>query len=268
MKISFIGAGNVAWHLAQAFETAGHIICEIYSRDTQKARQLVSELYDARIQPDLNFAESEADMLIVAASDDALESIMQRVVLPKDAMLINTSGSRSLAELQHLVEIYSDVPVRTGVLYPLMTFTREVPLDYSQIPFFVEAIDDETEDILLKLARSVSLQVQRGDSEERRNLHVAAVFACNFTNHLLSIAHDLLEHETLSFQLLKPLIEQTMQKALLTDDPATVQTGPARRFDWDITSHHLDYLQELKPEWASIYRLLTEDIRERHFEPN
>ncbi|WP_373512263.1 Rossmann-like and DUF2520 domain-containing protein [Persicitalea sp.] len=265
MKISFIGAGNVAWHLSQAFETAGHIICEVYSRDPQHARQLTSVLYDAAIQPDLNFSESVADLIIIAASDDALESIMERVVLPEGVILANASGSRSLADLQHLVEVHSDVRVQTGVLYPLQTFTKEVSLDYTEIPFCIEATDEVTEEALVELAQTVSQNVQIGDSEERRTLHIAAVFACNFTNHLFSIAHDLLAHEQLSFDLLKPLIRETTHKALQTTDPATVQTGPARRADWAMTARHLEYLQEINPEWTAIYRIMTEDIRERHF---
>lgn len=266
MKISFIGAGNVAWHLAQAFENAGHLIGEVYSRDPQHARQLTGMLYDATIQPDLNFSDSNADLILIAASDDALESIMQRVVLPDGVVLANTSGSRSLANLQRLVDIHSDVPVRTGVLYPLQTFTKNVELDYAQIPFCIEATDEETEELLIKLAQTVSENVLLGDSEERRTLHVAAVFACNFANHLMSIAHDLLAREKLSFDLIKPLIRETTRKALQTDDPAMVQTGPARRADWTMTARHIEYLQEIYPEWAAIYRLMTEDIRERHFE--
>ncbi len=266
MKISFIGAGNVAWHLSQAFEAAGHIICEIYSRDTQHARQLTALLYDAVIQPDLNFSESVADVILIAASDDALESIMERVVLPEGVILANTSGSCSLAELQRLVDVHSDVAVRPSVLYPLQTFTKEVALDYAEIPFCVEATDEDTEAELVKLAQTISETVQLGDSEERRNLHIAAVFACNFTNHLFSIAHDLLAHEQLDFELLKPLIRETTHKALHTNDPATVQTGPARRADWAMTARHLEYLQKINHEWASIYRLMTEDIRQRHFE--
>ncbi len=266
MRISFIGAGNVAWHLAQAFENAGHLIQEVYSRDPKHARQLTSLLYDAVVQTDLNFSDSAADLVLIAASDDALESIMQRVVLPDGAVVAITSGSRSLADLQHLIDIHSDVPVRAGVLYPLQTFTKNVELDYTQIPFCIEATDQETEDSLVVLAQSVSENVLLGDSEERRTLHISAVFACNFTNHLLSVAHDLLGHEKLPFELLKPLIQETVHKALQTDDPAKVQTGPARRADWAMTARHLEYLQAINPEWAAVYRLLTEDIRERHFE--
>ncbi|GAB3177063.1 Rossmann-like and DUF2520 domain-containing protein [Telluribacter humicola] len=266
MNISFVGAGNVAWHLAQAFENAGHVIIEVYSRDPQNARKLTSVLYDADIQPDLNFAESDADLLVIATSDDALAEIIERIVFPENAMVVHTSGTQSLAELQRLVGIYSDVPVRTGVLYPLQTFTKEVELDYSQVTFCVEATEPDVEGQLMALANSVSPQVYRIDSYERRILHIAAVFACNFTNHLMSIAHDLLGREQLDFEIMKPLISETINKALHTVDPALVQTGPARRGDWAITGQHLEYLQELNPAWASLYRQLTESIRQRHFE--
>ena len=264
MNISFIGAGNVAWHLSQAFEDAGHVICEVYSRDTQKARQLVSLLYDSAIQPDLNFSESDTQIIFITVSDDALKSVIERIVLPEGVIVVHTSGTRSLAELQNLLEIYSDVPVQTGVFYPLQTFTKEVPMDYKQLPICIEGTSDIVETRLTDLAESVSSYVRHADSDERFILHVAAVFASNFTNHLLSIANDLLAREQLSFDLLKPLIRTTVEKALQSEDPALGQTGPARRGDWNTTNRHLEYLQEVNPEWTDIYRLMTERIRSRH----
>src|SRR5215217_3857569 len=206
MKISFIGSGNVAWHLAQAFEDAGHWICEVYSRDTQKARQLASNLYDTNIQPDLNFSESEAEIIVIAVSDDAIESVLERIVLPEGVILVHTSGTRSLAEFQKLVEIYSDVYVHTGVFYPLQTFTKGVEMDYKELPFCIESRNELIEAKLLQLASSISDNVTRMDSDERFILHVGAVFASNFTNYMLTISHDLLDREQLSFELLKPLI--------------------------------------------------------------
>lgn len=264
MKISFIGAGNVAWHLSQAFEDAGHVICEVYSRDTQKARQLVSLLYDSEIQPDLNFSESDTQIIFITVSDDALKSVIERIVLPEGVIVVHTSGTRSLAELQNLLEIYSDVPVQTGVFYPLQTFTKEVPMDYKTLPICVEGTSDIVETRLTNLADSISKYVRHVDSDERFILHVAAVFASNFTNHLLSISHDLLAREQMSFDLLKPLINTTIQKALQSEDPALGQTGPAKRGDWATTGRHLEYLQEINPEWTDIYRLMTERIRTRH----
>ncbi|GGC12006.1 Rossmann-like and DUF2520 domain-containing protein [Dyadobacter sediminis] len=261
MKISFVGSGNVAWHLAQAFEDAGHWICEVYSRDTQKARQLASYLYDTDIQPDLNFSESEAELIVIAVSDDTIESIIERIVLPEGVILVHTSGTRSLAEFQKLVEIYSDVYVHTGVFYPLQTFTKEVEMDYKELPFCIESKNELIENKLIQLAQTVSNNVNRMDSDERFILHVAAVFASNFTNHLLTISHCLLEKEQLKFDLLKPLIQTTFRKALESDDPSLGQTGPAKRGDWKTTGRHLEYLQETDEDWTEIYRLLTDKIR-------
>lgn len=264
MKISFVGAGNVAWHLAQAFENAGHWICEVYSRDSQKARQLAAELYDSEIQPDLNFSDSEAEIIVLAVSDDALESVIQRIVFPENAIVVHTSGTRSLADLQKLVEIHSDVYVHTGVFYPLQSFSKNIAMNYREIPLCIESRHEQIEAILLKLAKSVSDHVQRIDSDERFIIHVAAVFANNFVNHLLSISHDLLGREKLNFDLLKPIIATTVQKALDSGNPAAGQTGPARRGDWATTARHLQYLQDINPEWTDLYRLMTEQIRERH----
>ena len=261
MKISFVGSGNVAWHLAQAFEDAGHWICEVYSRDTQKARQLASYLYDTNIQPDLNFSESEADLIVIAVSDDALESIIERIVLPEGVILVHTSGTRSLAEFQNLVEIYSDVYAHTGVFYPLQTFTKGLEMDYKELPFCIESKNELIENKLIQLAQSISDNVSRMDSDERFILHVAAVFASNFTNYMLTVSQNMLEKEQLNFDLLKPLIQTTIHKALLSNDPALGQTGPARRGDWKTTNRHLEYLQETNEDWTEIYRLLTDKIR-------
>lgn len=264
MRISFIGAGNVAWHLAQAFEDAGHFIEEIYSRNPQHARQLVGVLYDARIQPDLHLAESQADLIVLAVSDTALEEIVQRAVFPEGVVLVHTSGATSLAALEQWVSVYSDVPLRTGVLYPLQTFTKADRLDYTRIPFCIEATAPATEELLTQLAGSVSEWVYRINSRERGILHTAAVFANNFTTHLLGMARDVLDHEQLPFELLKPLIERTFLKALASDDPASGQTGPAVRGDWESVNRHLLYLQEQNPDWAQLYRHLTESIRMKH----
>ena len=265
MKISFVGAGNVAWHLAQAFEDAGHWICEIYSRDSEKAAELASELYDSDVQPDLNFSESSSEVIVIAVSDDALEDVIQRIVFPENVIVVNTSGTRSLTELRDLVNIHSDVYVHTGIFYPLQTFSKLVPMDYKTMPICIESTLEQIEGKLMKLARSVSDHVQRIDSEERFILHVSAVFANNFVNHLLSISHDLLAREQLDFDLLKPLIAATVQKALDSENPASGQTGPARRGDWAITTKHLAYLQEINPDWNRVYRVLTEQIRNHHF---
>ncbi|GAB3246802.1 F420-dependent NADP oxidoreductase [Larkinella harenae] len=264
MKLSFIGAGNLAWHLAIALENAGHFICEVYSRTPNHAQQLISMLYDAQLSLDLNYAESEAELFILAVPDDAIDEVTAQLVLPENAAVVHTSGSKSLETLRRLMDIYSDVPVRTGVFYPLQTFSRTTtPLPFEAIPLCIEASDAETETQLVTLAQEISQVVYLISSHERKVLHIAAVFACNFTNYLLGAAKDLTDSEDLEFDLLRPLIEETIEKALYSDHPARVQTGPARRGDVKTLGLHLDYLAD-KPALSHLYRLLSDGIQQRN----
>lgn len=260
MRISFVGAGNVAWHLAQALELAGHHIIEVFSRDARNARRLVNKLYDTYVVPDLDFAESSAELIILAVADDALKDVVSRLVLPENCTVVHTSGTKSLEELRQLIEIYSDVPAQTGVFYPLQTFSREIPIQFSDVPMCIEASHPQTEQSLISLAQDISNVVYLMNSEERRILHVAAVFACNFTNHLLAISKRILDAEHLEFDLLKPLIRETIRKALEAPDPAVVQTGPARRGDQQIIEKHLEYLERY-PAWQGLYEVLSESIK-------
>ena len=264
MEISFIGAGNLAWHLAPALESAGHHINEVYSRQLQHARQLVSNLYDTHTHSELNFADSQSTLFILAVPDAALETVCSQLVLPEGATLVHTSGSTSLQSLQQWMVIYSDVLVQTGVFYPLQTFTRGASfLTFSDIPICIEAADSATEDALVALGQEISHTVYLITSEERRTLHVAAVFACNFTNHLLSLAHDLTTRADLEYDLLRPLIAETFRKSLAAPNPADVQTGPARRGDLTTINDHLTLLAD-QPDLAELYLLLTESIQKQY----
>lgn len=263
MEITFIGAGNVAWHLAPALENAGHHVNEVVSRQLTHARQLVSLLYDARPRSDMNVANSSSRMFLLTVPDDALPDVCSRLVLPENAIVVHTSGSRSLDDLNQLMQLYSDVPVRTGVFYPLQTFSRSQSLlDFDGIPLCIEAGDPETEAALVAMGQEISSIVYLVSSAERRVLHLAAVFACNFTNHLLTIASDLTKAHDLEFDLLRPLIGETFRKALAATNPADVQTGPARRGDQKTIDTHLAMLDG-QPQLLEIYELLTERIRGR-----
>ena len=261
MEISFIGAGNLAWHLAPALENAGHHINEVYSRQLQHSRQLVSNLYDARTHSELNFADSPSQLFVLAVSDQALEEVCSRLVLPENAIVVHTSGGQSLRSLEHWMAIYSDVPVQTGVFYALQTFTKgQSFLAFDEIPLCLEASDHDTEDILVQLGQGISDIVYLITSEERRTLHIGAVLACNFTNHLLALAHDLTTHENLEFDLLRPIIAETFRKGLAAQHPADVQTGPARRGDLTTIDAHLAYLSN-QPTISEVYQVLTESIQ-------
>lgn len=264
MEITFIGAGNVAWHLAPALENAGHHVNEIVSRQLSHARQLVSLLYDARPRSDLNIANSSSRLFLLTVPDDALPDVCSRLVLPENAIVIHTSGSYSLDDLNRLMQLYSDIPVRTGVFYPLQTFSRDQNLlDFEEIPLCIEASDPETEGVLVAMGQEISSIVYLVSSAERRVLHLSAVFACNFTNYLLTIAKDLTDANDLEFDLLRPLIRETFRKALAANNPADVQTGPARRGDQKTVTTHLAMLNR-QPPLMEIYELLTEGIKGKY----
>ena len=264
MEISFIGAGNLAWHLAPALENAGHHINEVFSRQLQHSRQLVSNLFDAHTHSDLNFADSPSRLFILAVSDDALENVCSRLVLPEDAILVHTSGGQSLQSLEQWMAIYSDVPVHTGVFYALQTFTKGLSfMAFDEIPLCLEASDKETEELLVQMGQNISDIVYLITSEERQALHVAAVLACNFTNHLLTLARELTIRDDLEFNLLRPIIAETFRKGLAASNPADVQTGPARRGDLTTIENHLAFLAD-QPKLAELYQVMSDSIRHHY----
>lgn len=258
-RVTIIGAGNVAWHLSKAFENAGYGVAEVYSRNLHHAQQLADRLYDARPTDDLNLCDSPARLFLLCVPDDAHGEVLQRLVLPENAVLVHTSGSHSLHDLQAATAIHSDVPVRTGVFYPLQTFSRQVPVRMEDVPVCIEAADSVTEAELVQVAQDISRTVYLVSSEERKTLHVAAVFASNFTNHLWVIARDLLDEHRLDFGLLKPLITETVRKALAASHPLDVQTGPAMRGDLDAMQEHLSFLKN-RPDLVRMYQTLSQSI--------
>ena len=260
MKISIIGSGNIGWHLGIALENNHHPISEVFSRQISKAKSLSSMLYQAKAKNDLDFSESDAELFILSVSDDAIGEVSEQLILPENAILAHTSGSKSLEDLQKLMLVHHDLPVKCAVFYPLMTFTAGKQIDLKNVPFCIEATDEATEQKLVSIAQELSNTVYLISSDERKVLHVAAVFACNFTNHLLALAKSITDSENLEFDLLKPLITETFKKALAAENPADVQTGPAIRGDKTTINRHLDYLKE-DENLLEIYEVLTESIQ-------
>jgi predicted short-subunit dehydrogenase-like oxidoreductase (DUF2520 family) len=251
-SVSLIGSGNVAWHLSQALEKAGHQVREIYSRTPEHAERLAEKLYDAQVVTSLDFSESESTVFLLCISDDAIGRVADQIILPnEDAVICHTSGTQPLDVLAGRSH--------AGVFYPLQTFTKNRRLDLATVPVCVEASNEPTQQVLVGIAQSISRTVYLVDSQERKMLHVSAVFACNFTNHLLALSKHLLAQEGLQFELLKPLVRETFEKALEVADPAAVQTGPAIREDYQVIHAHLDYLQHT-PHWQALYKLITDSI--------
>lgn len=252
MKIAFIGAGNVAYHLAQNFDKNGHTITDIFSRNINHARALCQKLYDAKPTNKLDLSHSLAEVVFICLPDDALIYELKNMIFPSNAIVLHTSGSVGM-------DVFENTEIeKYGVFYPLQTFSKFVSLDMKFVPICLETSDENTEKIVEKLAFSICENIAFYDSEDRKKLHLAAVFACNFTNHLYAISYETLEKNGLSFELLKPLIQTTTQKAL-QNNPRNVQTGPAIRNDKKTMNEHLEILSN-QPNLALLYEKLSENI--------
>ena len=257
-SISIIGSGNLAWHLAPALDNIGYSVKEVYSRNPKNAKQLTERLYQAEVKTTLDFSTSPSDVFIIAVTDDAIRPIAQDIVLPDDAILVHTSGSQPLSVLG-----YAATP-NIGVFYPLQTFSKTKKIDFKNIPIFIETETEEAETIIMRMAKQISNDVKKISSKERKALHVAAVFASNFANHMLTISKDLLQQNKLSFDLLKPLISETLNKGL-SIGPENSQTGPAKRGDFEILDKHIEFLQH-DESLAKIYKLVSQHIIDRYDE--
>jgi predicted short-subunit dehydrogenase-like oxidoreductase (DUF2520 family) len=254
--ISFIGSGNLAWHLAPALDNVGYVVKEVYSRNPKHAKELTKRLYQAEIKTTLDFSTSGSQIFIIAVSDDAIKSIAQDIVLPDNAILLHTSGSQPLSVLGYAATEH------IGVFYPLQTFSKSKKVEFKSIPIFIECETPEAEKICLQMGKKISSDVRTIGSRERKALHVAAVFASNFANHMLTISKDLLNENKLDFDLLKPLISETINKGLAIG-PDQAQTGPAKRGDYEILDHHVEFLQH-DESLASIYKLISQHIIDRY----
>jgi predicted short-subunit dehydrogenase-like oxidoreductase (DUF2520 family) len=249
MDIVCTGAGNVATHLVKALHEKGYHIRQIVSRNAENGRKLADAVH-AEWSSDAS-RTGKADLYLYCVSDDALAGVIARNP-HADGLHVHTAGSIPLS-------VFAGRE-RCGVLYPLQTFSKEKPVDFSSMPIFLEASSDEDMFLLKKIAGSLSCNILQADSAQRQALHLSAVFACNFTNHLLSIADDLLRESGLPFGALLPLITETIGKATAMA-PKDAQTGPAVRNDHNVMQKHLQALSG-HPSYQKIYSLLSGSIAE------
>jgi predicted short-subunit dehydrogenase-like oxidoreductase (DUF2520 family) len=258
MNVSFIGSGNLAWHLAPALDNAGYSVREVYSRNPRHAEALVGRLYQGDVKATLDFSTSNSSLFIIAVSDDAIRDIVQEIILPEDAILVHTSGSQPLSVLG-----YAATP-DTGVFYPLQTFSKSKKVDFKDIPIFIESESDAVAKVLTKAAKAISGKVRQISSDDRKAMHVAAVFASNFTNHMLTLSKEILSKSKLDFDILKPLIVETINKSI-SIGPEAAQTGPAKRGDLEILDKHIEFLQDNETV-AEIYRIISQHILDKYSE--
>ncbi|UJH67109.1 Rossmann-like and DUF2520 domain-containing protein [Allomuricauda sp. SCSIO 65647] len=251
LKVVIIGTGNVAFHLFKAFQTTDKVsVVQVVGRD----KNVLSTFEDeAIIETDLKKVK-QADFYLLAVSDTAIFEVAQQL-RNKKGIVAHTAGSVSIDALNDHLSY--------GVFYPLQTFSKERPVDFSVIPICVEANTRTALARLEKLADTLSDSVYQISSKQRRQLHLSAVFVNNFPNHLFTIAATICRDHDVSFDLLKPLIGETANKIRFLD-PQTAQTGPARRNDIETMQRHLDELKH--PLHKKIYQLLSESIRQAHEE--
>ncbi|WP_140485248.1 Rossmann-like and DUF2520 domain-containing protein [Flavobacterium sp. GSA192] len=251
IKVSIIGSGNVAQHLITTFqnlEKSGSEmeLAQVFSR---KRETLVTLLRPEQIITDYSDLQ-EADLYIIAVSDDAIETVSKQLPF-KNRLVVHTSGSMPLTTLHN--------NNRKGVFYPLQTFTKGKTVDFKTIPICLEAENAPDFQVLDKIAKSISDKVHAINSEQRKALHVAAVFVNNFTNHLYSIGNDICQENQIPFDILKPLIQETVEK-LATLSPNEAQTGPAIRNDQKTIAAHEAFLTN--ENQLTIYKILTQSIQD------
>jgi len=249
--IVIVGSGRVAWHLGKRLKSKGLPIAQIIGRTASNIRPL-AEALSTNWSNDFTELRPDADWILVAVRDDAIEMVAKQIApYVGESLVTHTSG----ATPGKMLEPYFQ---RFGVFYPLQSFSMERSPVWSKIPFCVDASNDTDLLFLKKTAKTIGNLVYRVNDEQRALLHVAAVFANNFANHCFAIAEKLLDENDLPFELMHPLMEETLAKAL-QDSPERMQTGPAVRGDVDTIQRHLNLLEQY-PEWRDLYDGLTKSI--------
>ena len=248
MQIVLIGSGNVAFHLAKAFTEAQIPVSQIFGRNTTEL-QKISEQFSIPFSTE---TLADADLYIISVSDSSITEVSS-LIKNKNALVTHTSGSVSREALSG--------NFRKSVFYPLQTFSKSKNLDYSKIPFFIDAENENDEEILKNLASKISKNVMLANDEKRKYIHLTAVFACNFVNHLYARAKEISDSQGIPFDYFLPLIDETTQK-IHELEPKLAQTGPAIRNDEKVLKLHESLLTD--EEKLKIYKTLNESIKKMY----
>ncbi|PRD52672.1 Rossmann-like and DUF2520 domain-containing protein [Sphingobacterium gobiense] len=254
MNIVILGSGNIASHIGKAFHTLGHQILQVYSRNWANAHALASVL-NADALDTIEEITDRADLYFIAVTDQAIQQVADQLPEPLHGIVVHCSGATD-------INILAGFPLH-GVIYPVQGLSKDVTASLRDIPFGIEGSDQKIADSLLRLTRHISAKPFLCNTEQRLALHLAAVFANNFSNVLFQIAYEILKEQNLTFDLLKPIILETAQK-VQKQIPKDVQTGPAKRRDMETIQKHLQFLMKT-PHWLKIYQELTQEItRKKH----
>lgn len=246
IKVAIIGGGNVATHLANAFSNTNEVsLVQVYARNIEQ----IEHLKDLTSITNSIELLTKADVYIIAVSDDAIGDVSSKIE-QKNGLVVHTSGSVAMQLLQNTG--------RKGIFYLLQSFSKDKEVNFNEIPFCLEAENEEDLQLLENLAKSIGKKIYRINSEQRKRLHVAAVFVNNFTNHMYKVGADICNEHQVPFEILQPLIQETAQK--ITElSPDVAQTGPAKRNDQKTIQDHLALLNA---EQQEIYKLITKSIQQ------
>jgi predicted short-subunit dehydrogenase-like oxidoreductase (DUF2520 family) len=245
ISVVIIGSGNVAQHLIRIFNQSNSVnIVQVFSRKDMNMDFLIDSSKVTNQYRDL----VAADLYIIAVSDNAIAEVSNQLPF-KNRLVVHTSGSMSIDVLNN--------NNRKGVFYPLQTFSKNKNIDLKQTPICLEVQHNSDYNVLETVAQSISEKVVPINSTQRKALHVSAVFACNFVNHLYKITNDICNDNNVAFDMIKPLIMETAQK-IMTLSPTAAQTGPAKRQNTAVINSHLTFL--LDENQKEIYKILTKSI--------
>lgn len=252
-KLAIIGAGNLATRVALELQNKGVDIIQVYSRTVTSALTL-ARMLGCNYVTKTEKITSEADIYLISVSDMAVNNLLSQVNF-NNKLLAHTAGSIPMDDLKQFSKNY-------GVFYPLQTFSKYRDVNFSTIPFCIEANNEENEAILFELANMISNDVRSISSEQRKQLHIAAVFVNNFTNHMYSIANEIIKEKDLPFDIMLPLISETASK-VKNMTPRAAQTGPAVRMDKNIINEHASLLS-YNPKLKKLYTTISNNIGEFH----
>ena len=251
-KIAVVGTGNIAWHLSEVIINTGLKISCIASRNYLHAEKLA--MLRKSKATDLKSLCENADLVIIAVSDDAIAEVAQQIPIG-DYIVVHTSGSIP-------IDVFSDRFKYFGVIYPIQSFSKSKKVNFKEVPILIEGNDIKTSDQLESFAKKFSEHVEIMDSEKRGYLHLSAVIVNNFVNFLAAKSYDFLESNNIDGSLLQPLMQETIAR-LKTYHPKEVQTGPAKRNDTKVIEKHLKQL-ESDPKLQSLYRQISRQIIEEY----
>lgn len=256
MKICILGSGNVAHHISKALYRAGHNVLQVYGRNSKTSKAVAKRCKAEAIQ-DIKKLSNKANLYLICVSDNAIEQVSASIpfkLSPKQ-IIAHTAGSITIRALRKSGKKY-------GSFYPLQTFSKQRKLSFTNIPMCIHASDHKTAKKLTQLAETISKDVRQVDDQTRKEIHLAAVFTCNFVTHLIAEAESILLDAQIDKNIITPLIKETISKTISLG-AANAQTGPAKRGDSKVINSHLAMLAQ-KPATQKLYRQISKAIKRFH----